>query len=80
MTEREKQDGPVVKGGDDGDDGAVRMELEEGGGTVVTVDPGAVRYQPDRLPLRSELLWELVVLKSCDWLCGILLHNPSANR
>lgn len=36
--------------------------------------------QPERLPLRSELLWELVVLKSCDWLCGILLDNPSANR
>lgn len=43
-------------------------------------DPGPVKYQPDRLLLRSELLWELVVLKSCDWLCGILLDNPSANR
>lgn len=36
--------------------------------------------QPERLPLLSELLWELVVLKSCDWLCGNLLANPSATR
>lgn len=30
-TESEKQGGAAVKGGDDGDNGAVRMELEEGG-------------------------------------------------
>lgn len=43
--------------------------------------PYARRWnQPERLPLLSELLWELVVLKSCDWLCGNLLASPSATR
>lgn len=54
-------------------------------GELLTNTPPSLTHprrwnQPERLPLLSELLWELVVLKSCDWLCGNLLANPSATR
>lgn len=54
-------------------------------GQLLTNTPPSLTHprrwnQPERLPLLSELLWELVVLKSCDWLCGNLLANPSATR